>query len=413
VAREEYRMFRDSRWLRAAAAMAALGIALGLGPTGCVTTGGPADQPPPGWVKERQAREAAEAASAGALADRMLAAVKAEQDDYAAGLNADPPVIDVLIISGGGDWGAFGAGVLAGWGRVTDPEWRRPAFDIVTGVSTGALIAPFAFLGDDASVGRVVELYRNPKKDWAQSRGLFFFMPWNRSFADVPGLERDLRECVDLPTLARIADAGRAGRMLFVNTTDVDLGDQRPWDLVAEADRGVRDGDAGRVRRILLASSAIPGVFPPRKIDGHLLVDGAVTGNILYGQSRRADDSFQARWTAAYPGVPIPRTRYWVIFNNQYRFPPQMTEQKWPAIIARSQVMATQASTVNAIRHLAAIAELARLKYGADVQVRVVAVPEEWVPPDAGAFSKVTMNDLADIGERMGADPSSWRAEVP
>ena len=62
---------------------------------------------------------------------------------------AAQPTIDVLVISGGGDWGAFGAGVLKGWGRVKG-ELARPQFDVVTGVSTGALIAPFAFLGDDA-----------------------------------------------------------------------------------------------------------------------------------------------------------------------------------------------------------------------------------------------------------------------
>src|SRR3954471_17251927 len=77
---------------------------------------------------------------------------------------AKPPTIDLLVVSGGGDWGAFGAGVLKGWGRV---KGGRPQFDVVTGVSTGALIAPFAFLGDDASIERVLQLYRAPDKDIA------------------------------------------------------------------------------------------------------------------------------------------------------------------------------------------------------------------------------------------------------
>src|SRR5438128_4517469 len=70
----------------------------------------------------------------------------------------DGSTIDLLIISGGGDWGAFGAGVLKGWGRLHGDE-ARPQFDVVTGVSTGALIAPFAFLGDDESIERVVHFY--------------------------------------------------------------------------------------------------------------------------------------------------------------------------------------------------------------------------------------------------------------
>ncbi|MFO0005246.1 MAG: patatin-like phospholipase family protein, partial [bacterium] len=57
--------------------------------------------------------------------------------------------LDVLAISGGGDWGAFGTGLLRGWGEVTDPAMKRPKFDVVSGVSTGALIAPFAYLGTE------------------------------------------------------------------------------------------------------------------------------------------------------------------------------------------------------------------------------------------------------------------------
>jgi len=100
------------------------------------------------------------------------------------------PTVDLLVISGGGDWGAFGAGVLKGWSKVQG-DMARPQFDIVTGVSTGALIAPFAFLGDDASIERVVQLYRNPKEDWAKSRGILFFWPTNPSFYKLPGLERE------------------------------------------------------------------------------------------------------------------------------------------------------------------------------------------------------------------------------
>src|SRR5688572_15037667 len=83
---------------------------------------------------------------------RNLARVKAEHDDYAAGRAPAPPVVDLLVVSGGGDWGAFGAGVLKGWGKVPAGATARPAFDAVTGVSAGALIAPFAFLGDE--IGR-------------------------------------------------------------------------------------------------------------------------------------------------------------------------------------------------------------------------------------------------------------------
>ncbi|HEY4647464.1 MAG TPA: patatin-like phospholipase family protein, partial [Gemmatimonadales bacterium] len=127
---------------------------------------------------------------------RALPRTKAEYDAYAAGRVPAPPVMDFLILSGGGDWGAFGAGVLKGWGRVAGPM-ARPSFDVVTGVSTGALIAPFAFLGDEPSINRIVELYRNPRPDWFQPRSLLSFVTGGASYGDIPGLEKDIRQTLD------------------------------------------------------------------------------------------------------------------------------------------------------------------------------------------------------------------------
>ena len=88
--------------------------------------------------------------SVASLEQRVLARVKARYDAHP----GEPLVWDVLVISGGGDKGAFGAGFLKGWSRVHGPL-AKPEFDVVTGVSTGALIAPFAFLGDDQSIESV------------------------------------------------------------------------------------------------------------------------------------------------------------------------------------------------------------------------------------------------------------------
>jgi hypothetical protein len=103
----------------------------------------------------------------------------------------------------------------------------------------------------------------------------------------------------------------------------------------------------------------------------------------------------------------------WVIFNNQLRPLPQVTAPTWPTVVARSLEMGTHAATVTAIRHLFAQGDIAELKRGGEVEVRVVAVPNDFVPPKAGVFIKETMNALADLGERMGADPTSWQTEPP
>ena len=354
---------------------------------------------------ERHATDDARSEAMKRLAAMLLARVEAKA-------RSPQATIDFLILSGGGDWGAFGAGVLKGWGRVTG-EMARPQFDVVTGVSTGALIAPFAFLGDDESIERIVRLYRNPQADWTKSRGLFFFLPNNPSFYALPGLEREMRATLDRGMLERIVAQEASGRVLLVNTTNIDLGDSRPWDVVAQAKASLAEGDPERVHRILLASAGIPAIFPARAIGPHLYVDGAITGNILYGARVDQETGLAAQWRAKHGNARAPRVRYWVIFNNQFRFPPQVTPERWADIMTRATIMATQSATVSAMRHLEANAELTRRKYGIDVEVRIMAVPESWVPPAAGTFQKEVMNALADLGEKMGADPASWRTGVP
>ena len=381
--------------------------------SGCTSVDKRPDRTMEDLVAARNTDFAARRAETRALMGRLLKRAEDKVDAFAkAGPGAAPPTIDVLVISGGGDWGAFGAGVLKGWGRVKG-ELARPEFDVVTGVSTGALIAPFAFLGDDQSIERIVHLYRNPKTDVAVSRGWFFFLPNNPSFYLLPGLERDLRTALDRPMIERIAAAAGTGRELVVNTTNIDFGDMHAWDIVAEANKALASGNDDRVHGILLASAGIPGIFPARGIGDYLYVDGAITGNILYGGRAREDESLPALWRAKYPGVPMPRMRYWIIFNNQFRFPPQVTQERWPDIMGRATIMATQTSTMNSMRHLYAMAEIAKLKRNVELEVRVMAVPDEWVPPKPGTFVAEVMNNLADLGEKMGANPASWLTEAP
>ena len=118
-------------------------------------------------------------------------------------------------------------------------------------------------------------------------------------------------------------------------------------------------------------------------------------------------------WSKTHPGTAIPKTRIWVIFNNQLRPLPQVTEPAWPAVVSRSLEMSTRSATLVAIRHLHAQAEISRLKRGADMEVRVVAIPDDWAPPKPGIFVKETMNALVDLGEKMGADPASWSTDEP
>jgi predicted acylesterase/phospholipase RssA len=356
----------------------------------------------------RKERDAQLAEKRRAFGQRALARVKARYDAHP----GKPVVWNLLVISGGGDWGAFGAGFIKGWSRLRGPL-TKPEFDVVTGVSTGALIALFAFLGDEQSIEAVVALYRNPNPDWVKTRWPFYFLPANESFATVPGLEREMRTRVDMAMLHRVAAASRQGRSLLVNTSDVDNGGHWVWDVGSEAQRAAESGNCDRVHQILLASSGIPGAFPFREIDGSIYVDGGVTANLLYGGARPVEETPLAMWTTRYPHLPVPTVRFWVIFNNQLRPLPQVTRPAWPAVFTRSLEMATRAATITAIRHLFAQAEIARLAHGGDVEIRFVAVPDDFVPPKPGVFVKETMNALADLGEKLGEDPSTWSTSPP
>jgi hypothetical protein len=344
---------------------------------------------------------------------RLLERSKAEYDRRAAA-GQPPPVIDILIVSGGGDWGAFGAGFLKGWQKVpAQHPLAKPEFDAVTGVSTGTLIAPFAFLGDEQSTDEIVNLYRNPEPDWVKNRGFLYFLPNNISFAEVPGLEREIRKHISLDMIRRIANAGADGRLLAVNTTNLDDASSRVFDLVGEAQLASDSGRLERIHNIMLASAGIPGAFPFRMIDNELYVDGGVTGNIIYGGRIGEEDSLPAAWQKTYPNLPIPKIRYWVIFNNQFRPVPEVVAPRWPAVIQRSLETSTRAATATAVRHLYAMAEISRLKRKAEVEVRIVSIPPDWFPPVPGIFIKESMNNLADVGEKMGADPASWGTTPP
>jgi hypothetical protein len=148
-------------------------------------------------------------------------------------------------------------------------------------------------------------------------------------------------------------------------------------------------------------------------IDHTMYVDGGVTGNIIYGGRIGEEDSLPALWQQTYPDVPIPKIRCWLIFNNQFRSAPQVTEPNWPSVVTRALETSTRAATLTAMRHLYAMAEISRLKRHTDIEVRRVAIPGDWIPPKPGTFVKETMNSLADLGERMGADPSSWQIDPP
>jgi len=174
--------------------------------------------------------------------------------------SALPPAY-FLAISGGSDDGAFGSGLLCGWADAG----TIPTFKLVTGVSTGAMIAPLAFLGRPYH-DKLCTMYTSLKpSDVLEPRGIYGAI-FGEALADTTPLAGTIAQYVTDQMLADIAREYRKGRLLLIGTTNLDV--QRPiiWNIGAIAASGNPEA-LPLVRKILLASAAIPGAFPPVMID--------------------------------------------------------------------------------------------------------------------------------------------------
>ena len=179
----------------------------------------------------------------------------------------DPlPPTYFLAISGGGDNGAYGAGFINGW----TASGTRPEFKVVTGISTGALIAPFAFLGPKYDYVLKQVYTTTSQKDIFKKRGLLKAL-MGEAMADTAPLAKVIETYVTREFLDEIAAENAKGRILLVGTTNLDSLEPVIWNMTAIA--ASKDPNAVSLfRRLLLASASIPGAFPPVMID--LTLDG-------------------------------------------------------------------------------------------------------------------------------------------
>ena len=177
------------------------------------------------------------------------------------------PMLNLIAISGGGENGAFGAGLLNGWSQ----QGSRPVFDLVTGVSTGALTAPFAFLGSayDAKL-RAVYTELSPTQV-LEKRNLLRAALFDDAMTDNAPLFKTISRYLDDEMMAAIAKGYDEGRLLLIGSTDLDAQVPVIWNVGAIAKSG-HPKALDTIRRVLLASAAIPGAFPPSLFD--VTVDG-------------------------------------------------------------------------------------------------------------------------------------------
>ena len=325
-----------------------------------------------------------------------------------------PFVHDVLIISGGGAKGAFGAGFLEAWGGVTSGPTVRPDFDVVTGVSTGALIAPFAFIGTQESYASVAGFYANPQENWIKKRGKLFILPHHISLFNDLALQDYIREQYNESVLQQIAERSAEDRLLLIGATNLDIGIGHVFDLSKES-QGAQAGDSlERAHSILLASSALPGIFPPVEIDDFYYADGGVASQIFFIHSLEQAHGPLTLWRELNPDAPLPTFRLWIIVNESLRLKPTIIHPRWGAVAARSLTTMMRSSMLASLRNIQELATEASHALGLEFEFRFVAIPDDAPEvPHHTMFDKEFMTKLEELGREMGAEPSSWRTEIP
>ena len=309
-----------------------------------------------------------------------------------------------LALSGGADDGAFGAGVLVGWTETG----QRPEFDLVTGISAGALIAPFAFLGpayDPSLRSLFTEIAPN---DVMQIGQLALSVLFREAVADTTPLARLIERHADEAMLRAIAAEHQRGRLLLIGTVNLDVGRPVVWNIGAIAASGHPDALA-LFRRILLASASIPGAFPPVMIDvdvagqrfQEMHVDGGAAMQVFLYPAR-----FRPRNVTGPAGV-TRETTAWVIRNG--RVDVAITDPP-------GGIFSIARRSAQTLLHFSSINDLDRIyltTYRDRIGFRLQSIGQDFEVPRPRFFDNGYMRALFAYGEARGRDPASWVTAPP
>lgn len=328
--------------------------------------------------------------------------------------NNESQSYDMLMLSGGGPLGAFGTGFLKGWGQVKEDNYARPQFDYVSGISTGALIAPFAFIGTSEAYDEIIKLYQGLGPDSARKRGLLSYLPSSDSFYDVSILREQINSAISPDLIGKIAGGAIQGRQLLIGATNMDYAMLRVWDLAQIASEMSTEKSIERTVSILSASTALPVMFPPVIIDNHLYADGGVVMQIVNGIHERnwAYQAIDQSTKFVENGTPI-KIRVWIIVNDKMLLDPAVVPLKWPSILKRMLNTSIRSSALQNIQDAETLIQLINDRPKFDVQLRYVAIPQSFPIQDTEEiFNPETIQNLIELGLKMGADPTSWKTDA-
>lgn len=313
------------------------------------------------------------------------------------------PVVEYLAISGGAGDGAYGAGFLAGWTERGD----RPTFEVVTGVSAGAIIAPFAFLGPRYDA-RLKEIWTRYKTDDIATPQIFSGILGGPALADTSPLKTLIDKYVDREMIDAVAQEYRAGRVLLVGTTNIDA--QRPvfWNL-GEIAASPHPSALELFRQVILASASIPGAFPPVRIrvvagsktHEEMHVDGGTTRQVFIAPAQMSLKAFDGMY--ARP----PLRRIYIIKNGKLTPEYEPVSPSTISISARSLFTLTKAQAIGDINRIWAIAQ----RDGAEFNL--TSIPAGFTQQAKEPFDQPYMQALYRRGQEEGRSGKGWTKTPP
>ncbi len=307
------------------------------------------------------------------------------------------PPANMLALSGGGDNGAFGAGLMVGW----TASGQRPTFDLVTGVSAGALIAPFAFLGPDYDPMLREVFTEVAQADVAVIGNRMRSVLFGEALADTSPLYRLIERHVNAALLAEIAREYGRGRLLLIGTTNLDLGRPVFWNIGAIAASG-QPGALELVRRILLASASIPGAFPPVLVDvendgrayQEMHVDGGAALQLFL---------YPPRLDLRAAGAPRERERTaWVVRNGRI-------DTEWST--TNRSILSITGRAATTLLHFSAINDIVRVFLTSQrdgVRFRLAYIGADFTQTRDQPFETAFMRALFAYGEAQGRQGGRW-----
>ena len=379
-----------------------LAVALQLGAAGCSTPqrlpavpsasalqAGEALGPIRFLVSRESASFAAEARSAVAKEQAWLASQ---------GQTGALPPAYYLAISGGGDNGAYGAGFLNGW----TASGTRPQFKVVTGVSTGALIAPFAFLGPkyDYVLERVYT--QTSQKDIFTKRGLKSLL-WGDSMADTAPLANVIAAYVTPEFLSEIAGEYAKGRVLLVGTTNLDSLEPVIWNMTAIA--ASKDPRSAQLfRSILLASASIPGAFPPVMINVNL--DGVAYQEMHVDGGTVAQVFFYPP-SLSMAGAPERKRVLYIVRNARL-------DADWASTDRRTMTIAMRA--IDSLTRTQGIGDLYRIYSTTQrdgIDFNLTYIPPTFTTVHTAQFDTAYMQSLYKVGLDAAKAGYAWQKYPP